>query len=110
MRNGNFSGLGTNNLPQDAAMVQSPGPIQDREEEHLGTTDKAIIANRRVFLKAIRQVEAGGDAPHVIRDVAKARVPEIAVISEIVSGSEDWRNYWQKCSRIDDEKYSTAHH
>jgi hypothetical protein len=110
MKNGNFSGLGTNNLPQDAAMVQSPGAIQNRDEEHLGTTDKAIIANRRAFLKAIKQVEAGGEAPHVIRDPAKARVPEIAVISEIVGGAEDWRSYWKKSKRIDDEGYSSAHH
>ena len=110
MKNGNFSGLGTNNLPQDAAMVQSPGAIQNRDEEHLGTTDKAIIANRRAFLKAIRQVESGEEAPHVIRDPAKARVPEIAVISEIVGGSEDWRSYWKKIKRIDDENYSSAHH
>jgi phthalate 4,5-dioxygenase oxygenase subunit len=101
MKNGNFCGLGTNNLPQDAAMVQSPGAIQDREEEHLGTTDKAIIANRRVFLKAIRQVQAGEEAPHVIRDPAKSRVPEIAVISEIIGNSEDWRSHYKKSQRID---------
>jgi hypothetical protein len=105
MKNGNFCGIGTNNLPQDGAMVQSAGAIQDREEEHLGTTDKAIIANRRAFLKAIRQVQAGGEAPHVIRDAEKSRVPEIAVISEIIGASEDWKNYWTKSKRIDDSSH-----
>jgi hypothetical protein len=102
MKTGNFCGIGTNNLPQDGAMVQSAGAIQDREEEHLGTTDKAIIANRRAFLKAIRQVQAGEEAPHVIRDPEKSRVPQVAVISEIISASEDWRGAWKKSTRIDE--------
>ncbi len=36
------------------------GPIVDRSEEHLGSTDRAIIAMRRLLLEAARTVEAGG--------------------------------------------------
>jgi phthalate 4,5-dioxygenase oxygenase subunit len=36
------------------------GPIQDRTREHLGTSDKVIMANRRMLLKAIEAVLAGG--------------------------------------------------
>ena len=37
--------------------------IQDRTREHLGTTDKVIMANRRQLLSAIDAVQAGGTAP-----------------------------------------------
>ena len=34
-----------------------------RSREHLGTTDKVIIANRRALLQAIEAVRAGQPAP-----------------------------------------------
>ena len=39
------------------------GAIQDRTREHLGTSDKVIMANRRILLKAIETVRAGGRPP-----------------------------------------------
>jgi phthalate 4,5-dioxygenase oxygenase subunit len=92
MKTGNFSGMGTVNIVQDAAMVQSAGAIQDRSEEHLGTTDKAITANRRVLIKAIHGVQAGEEAPHVIREQSKNQLDHLRVISEILPASVDWRN------------------
>ena len=74
-------------------MVQSPGAIQDRSEEHLGTTDKAIIANRRALTKAIQTVQAGNEPPHVIREASKNRLNQLRVISEVVPSSVDWRSY-----------------
>ncbi len=96
MKTGNCCGMGTLNVPQDAAMVQGAGPIQDRSEEHLGSTDKAIIANRQVLLKAIREVQAGQEPPHVIRDRRKSKLPHLVVMSELLPASEDWRSYWKK--------------
>ncbi len=77
-------------------MVQGAGPIQDRSEEHLGTTDKAIIANRQVLLKAIREVQAGHEPSHVIRDRTKSKLPYLVVMSELLPPLEDWRSYWKK--------------
>jgi len=96
MKTGNFCGMGTLNVPQDAAMVQGAGPIQDRSAEHLGSTDKAIIANRLVLLKAIREVQAGQEPPHIIRDRRKSKLPHLVVMSELLPPSEDWRSYWKK--------------
>lgn len=96
MKTWNFSGIGTNNLPQDGAMVQSPGPVQDRTEEHTGTTDKAIIANRKLLVQAIRRVQEGAEPLHVIRDPGQEEARKIVVISEIIPGAEDWRSYWKK--------------
>ena len=74
-------------------MIQSPGAVQDRTEEHLGTTDKAIIANRRALTKAIQAVQTGNEPPHVIREASKNRLNQLRVISEIVPSSVDWRSY-----------------
>jgi hypothetical protein len=46
----------------DQWAVESMGAIQDRTREHLGTSDKVIMANRRMLLKAIETVQAGGVA------------------------------------------------
>ncbi len=99
MKSWNFSGLGGFNNAQDTAVVESAGPVQDRTEEHLGTTDKAIIAARHLILKAIQEVEAGREPPHVIRDPRANRFPHMAVIAEVIPASEDWRGYWKKATR-----------
>jgi len=46
---------------QDWAIQESMGPIVDRTREHLGTSDLAIIAMRRLMLQATRDVEVGRD-------------------------------------------------
>jgi len=40
--------------PQDAAMTVSMGPIYDRSQEHLGTSDMMVIRVRRKVLAAAR--------------------------------------------------------
>jgi len=53
-----FTGIkGLNN--QDLAVQESMGRIVDRSREHLGTTDKAIIACRRILLDIVRDLENG---------------------------------------------------
>jgi phthalate 4,5-dioxygenase len=44
---------------QDAMATESPGPIVDRTKEHLGSSDRAVIAFRRRMLAAARALEAG---------------------------------------------------
>ncbi len=44
---------------QDAAMVESAGPIVDRSLEHLGTSDTAVIRMRRLLLRAARDLQQG---------------------------------------------------
>lgn len=44
---------------QDAAMVESAGPISDRTREHLGTSDTAVIRMRRLLLGAAKALAAG---------------------------------------------------
>jgi hypothetical protein len=59
---------------QDLAMVEGLGPISDRTREHLGSSDAALIAMRRLLMRnatrlrdtgAVPVAVAGGDLYHV---------------------------------------------
>jgi hypothetical protein len=53
-------------LPEDASgrreqrLAESMGPIQQRTREHLASGDKAIVAYRRMLLKAMDALRFGG--------------------------------------------------
>ena len=53
-----FTGMGFDINVHDQWAIESQGRIQDRTREHLGYSDKAIIAYRRLLLSAIGQVGA----------------------------------------------------
>ena len=67
--------------------VESPGPIFDRSQEHLGTTDKAIIAGRKLLMAAIDVVAAGEIPP--LRHVNGA--PPLAV--DTICTEDRWRDF-----------------
>ena len=61
-----YLGMGESDINvHDQWACESMGAIQDRTREHLGTTDKVIMANRRNLLKAIETVRSGGTPPGV---------------------------------------------
>jgi phthalate 4,5-dioxygenase len=45
---------------QDMALQEGMGPVCDRTREHLGTSDRAVIAARQLLLEACDVVESGG--------------------------------------------------
>ncbi len=55
-----FTGIEGANT-QDFAVQEGMGPICDRSLEHLGTTDRAVIAARQLLLEACDDVAAGRD-------------------------------------------------
>lgn len=65
MRTESWSGI-RGLFVQDNAVQESMGPIVDRTAEHLGTTDAAIIAARKLYVKAaVALAEDGADPPGV---------------------------------------------
>ena len=54
-RNRTYTGMGFDINVHDQWAVESQGPIHDRTREYLGTSDRIIVAYRRVLLKAIEQ-------------------------------------------------------
>ena len=78
-RAGNATGIpGVNN--QDRAIVESMGPIVDRENEHLGTSDKAIISSRRQLMQLAKDLQNGIE-PLLPHNPAMFGVRAIDVIS-----------------------------
>jgi phthalate 4,5-dioxygenase oxygenase subunit len=67
-----FTGI-TGINTQDIALQEGMGPIVDRSKEHLGTSDRAIIAMRQLLLEGVRAVETGepvrGTDPESYRNV-----------------------------------------
>ena len=95
MKNKTFSGVGSFFPEHDLYATESMGPISDRTQEHLGQTDRAIIASRRLLLNMIRKVQQDGDPMHVIRDPGANRFPHLVVLSEMISQTTGWKSYWK---------------
>ena len=92
MKTWSFSGMGRIFNTQDVAIVEGTGTIFDRTKEHLGSSDKALITCRRLVLKAIREVKAGKEPPHVVRDHRANRFDHIMVLSDLTASAE-WKDY-----------------
>jgi phthalate 4,5-dioxygenase len=79
---------------QDGCATESMGAIYDRSQEHLGYSDKTIIALRRLLLKAIKDVQEGKDPPHIIRSQAANDFSSLRAWKGIVGAGESWRQLW----------------
>jgi phthalate 4,5-dioxygenase oxygenase subunit len=88
-----FTGMGFNFQAHDAFATETQGAIQDRTEEHLVSSDKAIVAARKLLSNAIRAVQEGRDPQHVIRDVASNQLLHVQVLSELIPAAADWKQY-----------------
>lgn len=96
MESTSFIGMGRFFPVHDLYATETQGAIQDRTKEHLGYTDKAIAAHRRLLLKAVRAVQEGGEAPHVIRDPAKNDMQDIICADAVIPAGHDWRTSWRE--------------
>jgi hypothetical protein len=85
-----YTGMGTDINVHDQWAVESQGPIQDRTREHLGQSDKGIIAYRKLLREAIARVEAGERAPMVLTPAEAAAVRGPMTVDGISQGA-DWR-------------------
>ncbi len=93
MRSSTFTGMGLNFQAHDAFATESQGPVQDRTAEHLVSSDKAIVAARKLLRAGIEDVRQGRAPRHRITDPAANRFPHLMVISEIVPASVHWKEF-----------------
>jgi phthalate 4,5-dioxygenase oxygenase subunit len=78
MKKGDWTGIkGFSN--QDMACQESMGPIVDRTQEHLGTSDKAIIRFRKRMIDASRAYAADGSLVGAGVDYSKVRSEQLVV-------------------------------
>jgi len=86
-REGNFSGV-SDFVSQDFMVTESMGPIYDRTEEHLGSTDKAISRMRHILISAAKGLASGQEPPVVD---AGLDYGSIRGAEKILEPGEDWR-------------------
>ena len=88
--------MGTDFQVHDAFAMESQGPDpgshagapgHDRPGDHAGAADAAA---------GDREVQEGGDPPHVVRAAVRNRLDHLVVKSEALASSVDWKTYWQQ--------------
>ena len=88
-----YTGMGSGFQTHDAFATGSQGAIQDRTQENIVSSDIAIVAARKLMEKAIRDIQAGGEPPHVIREPAQNDLSHLLVISDLLVGVSNWKEY-----------------
>jgi len=81
-------------LNEDACATETMGPIYDRSKEHLGQSDKGVIAVRRFLLNAVKDFESSGQAPHVIMDERENDMRHVDTLAEVIPSSRHWREHF----------------
>ena len=89
-----YLGMGEDDINvHDQWAVESMGAIAERTREHLGTSDKVIMANRRALLKAIATVQSGGKAPMVLSSTEAAALQGPDTI-DCIAPAASWQAFW----------------
>ena len=84
-RHGIFSGV-ADFVSQDLMVTESMGPVYDRTQEQLGSTDRAISRMRHLLISAAKGLAEGKEPPAVTGDFASIHGAE-----KILEPDEDWR-------------------
>ena len=84
----NMSGIPRGGNLQDRAMTETMGVIYDRTREHLGTSDRMIIAARQMLMSAARNFQEDGTQPAHVNDTKLYRIRSA---SAILPEGADWQ-------------------
>jgi hypothetical protein len=108
--NRTYLGMGEDDINvHDQWACESMGAIQDRTREHLGTTDKVIMANRRLLLQAMDTVANGGTPPGVADPAQHSHISGPDTVDGIAPAT-GWEAWWQDAVRAkrDGAPWTTA--
>ena len=67
------------------------GVICDRSKEHLGYSDKTIIALRKMLLAAVNDLQQGKEPRHIVHDPAMNDFSRLRSIKGVLPAETDWR-------------------
>jgi hypothetical protein len=95
MKTQTYIGLGKDFVLHDTMVTESEGQIWDRTLEHLGYTDRAIVAMRKMILRAIQDVQEGKDPPGVVRDETQNDFADVIARDDMLPQEIDWRWHWK---------------
>ena len=102
-----YTGMGADINVHDQWACESMGAIQDRTQEHLGTSDKAISAYRRLLRQALDQ-SATGARPMMVLDAAAAAKMTGPACVDGIGPAGDWQSYWQRTDQARQQSKSWA--
>ena len=88
-RDDTFCGMGRYIPAHDAFAIETQGAIQDRRQEHLGSTDIVIIEVRKALLDAIKRIQEGEEAPGRLHDPAQNQFADFICASDYIPDGED---------------------
>jgi hypothetical protein len=94
-RSQTYTGMGFDINVHDQWAVESLGPIQDRTNEHLGTSDKAITSYRKMLIRAIDGLERGEDPP-MLGPKGSGTAIEAPRAVDTVGPAAAWRTCWRE--------------
>ena len=80
-----------NFLNHDGVATETMGPIYDRSREHLGVSDKAVIAVRKYLINTVKDFQDGKEPPHIVRDSASNCFPHIDTFAQTIPANISWR-------------------
>ncbi|MGE0678784.1 Rieske 2Fe-2S domain-containing protein [Pseudolabrys sp.] len=90
-----YTGMGSDINVHDQWAIESQGRIQDRTREHLGQSDKAIIAYRKLLVQSIDQAQAG-EKPIMRLDEVEARQITGPATVDGIGPTDGWEAYWKQ--------------
>ena len=96
-----YTGMGHDINVHDQWAIESQGRIQDRTKEHLGSSDKCIVAYRKMLIRSLKQSESG-DAT-IMTDGDLSDMDQPATIDVVVNG-EGWQEKWRHAEQERREK------
>ncbi|MGW5386317.1 Rieske 2Fe-2S domain-containing protein [Nocardia sp. NPDC003963] len=91
-----YTGMGLDINVHDQWAVESMGPIQDRTRERLGVSDRAVTANRRMLLRALKSFESGGRAPATVTTAAEAANLRGPRAVDTIAPAGHWERHWRE--------------
>lgn len=95
----NYTGI-EDFLNHDACATESMGPIFDRSKEHLGVSDKAVIAVRKYLLTAVKNLRQGAEPPHLIYGAKRNWFPHIDCFAYLLPSDVAWRERFDYLSPL----------
>lgn len=94
-RDQTYTGMGFDINLHDQWAVESQGRIHDRTREHLGTSDRIIVAYRRLLLEQIAKV-ARGERPLMALEPGEAPSVRGPVTVDAVAPAATWQAFWRE--------------
>ncbi|MCW2380481.1 MULTISPECIES: aromatic ring-hydroxylating dioxygenase subunit alpha [unclassified Sphingobium] len=98
-RSRTYTGMGEDINVHDQWAVESMGRIQDRTREHLGTTDKGIVAYRTMLIREIGKLQKG-ERPLLDLTAEEAQqVRDPGTVDGVAPAGADLEAYWREVDR-----------